>query len=307
MVKDQQSGAKTLAEICSEYGLKKEDFYKIKHAYYHALRINVQKKTAWANEAAAAKFASDMDIGKAKPYAYNVLNNTIINEYIPPLSRILDIGCGHGQLSMFLADQGHSVVSMDYSQDMLDILSRTKGTRNIEIRQGDAYAIPAQDAEFDVITARMFMMHFPTWQEIVKEMARCCRVGGRMIFNHQSADNRKFSDKYTTNQYEYVYSTDIETKNGYSSEFYAEELKDLCDAIGLRIFALRPVNVLSENLIFGGALGNEAGARFQSELHQRMEEKAVLDFVIWLEQTVLSQLPHFLSYGNIVVLEKVGG
>jgi 2-polyprenyl-3-methyl-5-hydroxy-6-metoxy-1,4-benzoquinol methylase len=158
MIKDQRNGAKTLSEICREYGLQKDEFYKIKKAYYHALRINMQKMTAWTNEAAAAKFASDMSMEKAKPYAYNVLNNNTINEYLPPKSRVLDIGCGHGQLSMFLADQGHSVVSMDYSQDMLDILNRTKGSRDIEIRQGDAYSIPADNAEFDAITARMFIM-----------------------------------------------------------------------------------------------------------------------------------------------------
>jgi ubiquinone/menaquinone biosynthesis C-methylase UbiE len=305
MIKDHVAGKKTLSEICLEYRIEKEDFYRIKKAYYHAVRLNQLKKVAWATASAAEKFASDMNLENVQPYVYHVLNSSAINEYILPKSRVLDIGCGHGQLSIFLADKGHSVVSMDYSQDMLDILNRNKNSRDIETRQGDAYAIPAQNAEFDAITARMFIMHFPTWKEIIVEMARCCRIGGRIVFNHSSADNRVFSEKYTSNPFEKVYSSDIETQKGYTSEFYAAELKELCDGNGLKILALRPINVLFGNSLFDGALGNDVAGRFQAELYQRLEDRKVLDFVIWLEQTALSHLPHFLSYGNIVALEKV--
>jgi len=70
---------------------------------------------------------------KLNPKSYldqnNLSDNSIkvIDEYIINKTRALDIGCGDGHLSAYLAHKGLSLVSIDFSKVALD-LARSKYT-----------------------------------------------------------------------------------------------------------------------------------------------------------------------------------
>lgn len=61
---------------------------------------------------------------------------------VPPGSRVLDIGCGTGRFSRWLAESGYRVVGVDRSMPMLAAAQRRSSGPWV---QGDAQALPIRD------------------------------------------------------------------------------------------------------------------------------------------------------------------
>jgi SAM-dependent methyltransferase len=72
----------------------------------------------------------------------------------PPPSRVADLGCGTGSLSVLLAERGHTVVGVDVSPRMLDLARRKARLSDVDVTfvVGDASAPPL--APVDVIVTR---------------------------------------------------------------------------------------------------------------------------------------------------------
>lgn len=94
-----------------------------------------------------------------------------------PLGRLLDIGTGTGRIAELLADRADYVVGFDRSPEMLR-LARARlqnfPANRWELVQGDFYALPFPDAEFDTVTLHQ-VLHFA--HEPVYTLREAARVG----------------------------------------------------------------------------------------------------------------------------------
>lgn len=229
---------------------------------------------------------------------------------IPPQSRILDVGCGHGRLAIPLAEAGHRVVASDVSPAMLDLLKTHKGGLPIEVRHGDAHRLPAGDGEFDVVLSADFLPHFPDWRELLCEQARVCRAGGRIMFAFNFAEHRVFAEPFGGAKFEHPYSPDAGSGKPFWAECQIDEMIDAGARCGLTLAEVVPLKFLHDSHAFGGALGTAAYREFQSELGRRLDASSeVAEFFAWLEQTAFQRLPYFAAYCSLVVFTKepVGG
>lgn len=105
--------------------------------------------------------------------------------------RILDLGCGLGQLSRLMAKAaGPSgrVVGIERSPEQIAEARRQAELAGeadlVEIRQGEATDPPLHDVEwgsFDVVHTRFLLEHLPDPAAAVRVMARAARPGGRVI------------------------------------------------------------------------------------------------------------------------------
>jgi len=87
-------------------------------------------------------------------------------------------------LALELARLGCQVVAIDHSPRMLEA-ARAKlaaeGLEGVELRQGDAAALPLRDASLDAAFAHMVLHFLPSPAEALAEMARVVRPGGAVV------------------------------------------------------------------------------------------------------------------------------
>lgn len=85
--------------------------------------------------------------------------------------RLLDIGCGLGEASVYFAMQGADVTSSDLSQGMLDATMRLAKVNEVNIKQHIASAedmqLPA-DAKFDIIYAGNLLHHVNIEETLIR-------------------------------------------------------------------------------------------------------------------------------------------
>ena len=101
-------------------------------------------------------------------------------------ARAADVGAGTGFLSAGLLARGVSVVAVDQSPAMLDELGRKLGGEHgsgagLQLRAGDAAALPLEDGEVDYAFANMFLHHVEDPAGAIRELARVVRPGGRVV------------------------------------------------------------------------------------------------------------------------------
>jgi SAM-dependent methyltransferase len=93
-------------------------------------------------------------------------------------ARTLEVGCGNGSISAWLAEQmppGGRVVAVD-----LD-LSLTSAAAGVEFRQADILAGPVQPADFDLVTCRAVLHHVGDVRTAVTNMVASARPGAGLV------------------------------------------------------------------------------------------------------------------------------
>lgn len=105
-----------------------------------------------------------------------------------PCSRVLDIGCGTGQLVERLASERRvaSVVGCDFSAGMLAqaaerLEARASGPVRVALVRGDATRLPFADATFDAAVSTEAFHWFPDQEAALRELWRVIRPGGRLL------------------------------------------------------------------------------------------------------------------------------
>lgn len=94
-----------------------------------------------------------------------------------PGERILDLGCGDGQLTMRLAATGAKVVGVDASPQMVAAAQ----SRGAEAVQGNAESLPFPDQDFDAVFSNAVLHWVRDHDAMMGEVRRVLRPGGRFV------------------------------------------------------------------------------------------------------------------------------
>jgi demethylmenaquinone methyltransferase/2-methoxy-6-polyprenyl-1,4-benzoquinol methylase/ArsR family transcriptional regulator len=101
-----------------------------------------------------------------------------------PLQNLLDLGTGTGRMLELLAPLAVRAVGMDQSPQML-ALARARlekaGLRNIQLRQGDIYALPFERDFYDLVIVHQVLHYLDDPARAVREAARGLRPTGRLL------------------------------------------------------------------------------------------------------------------------------
>jgi ubiquinone/menaquinone biosynthesis C-methylase UbiE len=97
--------------------------------------------------------------------------------------RILDVGCGTGELSLLFAEMGHQVTGIDISTQMLKT-AKAKAEAcgaDISFGEGDAENPPFETSSFDIVFSRHLLWTLPDPEKAIKNWERVLRKNGKVV------------------------------------------------------------------------------------------------------------------------------
>jgi SAM-dependent methyltransferase len=94
-----------------------------------------------------------------------------------PGERILDLGCGDGQLTARLADAGAIVRGFDASAEM----AAAARARGLEVAEGSAESLPYPDASFDAVFSNAALHWMRNQDAVLSQVHRVLKPGGRFV------------------------------------------------------------------------------------------------------------------------------
>jgi len=105
---------------------------------------------------------------------------------IAPGTRLLDIACGAGQLTLPAARKRIQVVGLDLAANLVQQAQSRAAAEGlkVEVKQGDAEDLPFADASFDVVMSLIGSMFAPRPELVASEMVRVCKPGGKIIMGN---------------------------------------------------------------------------------------------------------------------------
>jgi demethylmenaquinone methyltransferase/2-methoxy-6-polyprenyl-1,4-benzoquinol methylase len=93
--------------------------------------------------------------------------------------RILDIAAGPGSSSEPLHKAGAEVISLDFSEGMLE--QGRKARPYLTFVKGDALKLPFKDDEFDVTTISFGLRNTKDYEAALREALRVTKIGGGIV------------------------------------------------------------------------------------------------------------------------------
>lgn len=112
---------------------------------------------------------------------------------LAPNSKILELGCGPGQLWLKNLDripEGVDITLTDFSPGMIEAAQRNLGDR-FHFQVVDAQQIPFEDNTFDSIIANYMLYHVPDRLRALQEIRRVLKSSGRFYAATLGRDHMK--------------------------------------------------------------------------------------------------------------------
>ena len=124
--------------------------------------------------------------------------------------KILDIGCGTGQLIKEISDQYKMVnyLGIDVAENMIDIAKKNNKGKNIKFKTSSIETFESAD-KYDIIICTHAFPYFPNKEDMIKKMAGLCNKKGQVIIVNSSTNSLKdliinFFLKATTSKAKYL-------------------------------------------------------------------------------------------------------
>ncbi|WP_376087368.1 class I SAM-dependent methyltransferase [Roseomonas sp. CCTCC AB2023176] len=95
--------------------------------------------------------------------------------------RVLDLGCGTGEITRMLRALGAEVTGLDLSEAMLARARAKNGGPHHRAFLGDAESLPDRDATYDAVVTRHLVWTLPDAPAAFAEWHRVLRPGGRLL------------------------------------------------------------------------------------------------------------------------------
>jgi 2-polyprenyl-3-methyl-5-hydroxy-6-metoxy-1,4-benzoquinol methylase len=104
---------------------------------------------------------------------------------LAPGSRVLEVGCGAGFLSVALAQRELCVHAIDSTETMVELTRKQAAesgvTELLSADAGDVYELAFEDDSFDLVTALGVIPWLERPELAIREMARVTRPGGHVL------------------------------------------------------------------------------------------------------------------------------
>lgn len=169
--------------------------------------------------------------------AENALRNPWIqkiltNEFSHPVT-VLDLGCGGGYLTNYLATKGHFVSGIDLSVQSLEVAKHHDQTQSVSYQRASADSLPFPDQSFDAVCAMDLLEHVESPAKVVAEAARVLKKGGLFFFH--TFNRNLLSYFMVIKGIDWCFSNPPKNMHVYPLFIKPEELRLICESHRLQI------------------------------------------------------------------------
>ena len=111
--------------------------------------------------------------------------------------KVLDIGCGPGVASMFLAELNNDVTAIDWSEGMIECASKNSVDKGFEINflKMNAQELEFGDESFDLVISSRLVWNLPDPLRAYSEWLRVLKRGGTIVLYDGNYFLRKDSEE----------------------------------------------------------------------------------------------------------------
>ena len=173
----------------------------------------------------------------------NALRNPWIQEILsmtfPYPAKVLDIGCGGGYLTNFLASKGHLVSGIDLSTQSLDVARKHDATGSVEYKKASASELPYGEGIFDAVCAMDLLEHVENPAQVIAEASRVLKKGGLFFFH--TFNRNLLSYFMIIKGVEWCFSNAPRNMHVYPLFIKPEELTDICENHYLQVKEMKGV------------------------------------------------------------------
>jgi ubiquinone/menaquinone biosynthesis C-methylase UbiE len=164
------------------------------------MTLNLQKAKQIKSELKETfdTIAPHFDITRYKPWP----ESKRFISTLPIGSIVLDLGCGNGRNSIYLAKEGMKVMGMDFSRGLLKIAKNKVEWKDVgdkvDFTEGDIGSLPLKDNSVDAVLYIATLHHLPTPQErlgSLMEIRRCLKPGGSALISAWAQEQEKFAEE----------------------------------------------------------------------------------------------------------------
>ena len=132
-----------------------------------------------------AVYDADFRWGRDDDFFLAVLNET-------PASRVLDLGCGTGRLTLAIAAAGHTVTGVDPAPASLEAARAKPGGGRVTWIEGTSQHAPTASFDTAVMTSHVaqFFVDDDEWASTLADLRRALVPGGRLVFDTRDPNAR---------------------------------------------------------------------------------------------------------------------
>ena len=182
-----------------EFSSKPENIIQTNHKDIHVFKsteVNIDPKTVNSFSNEWKKF-SNFDVEEIKLIGneyFDIINETVLNKN----SYVLDLGCGMGRWSYYLASKVKFIEAIDPSDSVFSAAQMLKNVENIRISKTGVDNIPFGDKSFDFAFSLGVLHHIPDTSHALKKLVEKVKIGGNvLIYLYYNLDNRGLLYKFT--------------------------------------------------------------------------------------------------------------
>jgi SAM-dependent methyltransferase len=200
---------------------------------------------------------------------------------LPPVSRVLELGCGPGDLWVENLDrilEGWNITATDASPGMLrEAENRLGFDRRFAFRVVDAQEIPFEDQSFDAVVANGMLYHVPDRSKASSEIARVLKPAA-ILYAATNGEGHMRETGWMKHILDPAHPADIATKQplGFDLENGAEQLSPWFRELSIRRYEdaliVTETKPLVDYLLSGAAADAAERNLDAGKLHQRAAE-----------------------------------